>query len=131
IHAGHHEVQNDDAEIVRMCLLDRGKRLLAARGEDGNISELPYGGVEQAALHRIVVNYQDRVGHECHSFEYSREGDRQWTGTLWHRLLNRHSRNPVNESLISGASGRSQEAWREGVAKMTRSPGSVPRAAEA
>ena len=40
------------------------ERRLAAVGEDRLVAEFRDGGLEQAALHRIVIDYEDGTCHE-------------------------------------------------------------------
>src|SRR5690606_15690214 len=105
VHARHHEVEHDRPQAGCAALFQGFERHGAAVREHRSIAEPAHGLIEKAALHRVIINDQDGIGHECHSVRKSRQAMRLRTGTLWHRLLNRHSRNPVNDFLISPQTG--------------------------
>ena len=63
VDAGHGEIEDDRGDVAAARAVERLQRRLAAVGDDRLMAEFRDGALEQAALHGIVVDDEDRGGH--------------------------------------------------------------------
>ncbi len=63
VHARHDEVEDHDANVAAARPFERGERGLAAVGDDRLVAEAVDGRLQQAPLHGIIVDDEDRAGH--------------------------------------------------------------------
>ena len=63
VDAGHGQVEDDDGDVAAARPVEQLQRRLAAVGEDRLVAEFRDGAFEQAALHGIVIDDEDRSGH--------------------------------------------------------------------
>ena len=64
VEAGHGEVEHDGRDIAAGRGFERGQCRLAAIGDHRLVAEFRHGGLEQPALHGIVIDYEDGTCHE-------------------------------------------------------------------
>ena len=80
VEVGHDEVEDDAADPGAVLALEQAQRRLAAVGQHRLVAEAADHGVEQPALDRIVVGYENTRGHfpsrPCRS------------GTIWAECVN-------------------------------------------
>ena len=94
VEAGHGEVEHDRRNVAAACGFERRECRLSAVGEHRLVAEFLHGGLQQAPLHRIVIDYEDGT---CHEGPLLPREPSPATGSTWHRLLNNASKKPVNE----------------------------------
>ncbi len=80
VEVGHHEVEDDAADPGAVLALEQPQRRFAAVGEHRLVAEAADHGVQEPALDRIVVGYENTRGHfpsrPCRS------------GTIWAECVN-------------------------------------------
>ncbi len=81
VEIGHDEVEDDAADPGAVRALEQAPRRLAAVGEHRLVAEAADHGVEQPALDRIVVGYENTRGHS------SLRGTCR-SGTIWAECVN-------------------------------------------
>ena len=64
VEAGHGEVEHDRGDVAARGRFQRLKRRFATLGEQRFVAEFRDGSLQQAALHRIVIDYEDGTCHE-------------------------------------------------------------------
>ena len=64
VEAGHGEVEHDRGDVAAGGGFECAKCGFAALGEHRFVAEFRDGGLQQAALHRIVIDYEDGTCHE-------------------------------------------------------------------
>ena len=80
VEVGHDEVENDAADSGAVLALEQAPRRLAALGEHRLVAEAADHGVQEPALDRIVVGYENTRGH-FPSRPYR-------SGTIWAECVN-------------------------------------------